>query len=43
MKEIETNKPALECLSAIAIGMIIPILIAAIIRFASEIDGFISW
>ena len=42
IKGVDSNKPLFECLSAIIIGMVIPIIIAVIIRFGSEIDLFFT-
>ena len=37
IKGIDSPKPALECLSAIAIGFALPLIIAVIVRLISEI------
>lgn len=36
-KEINSPRPALECLEAIAIGFALPLVIAIIVRLISEI------
>lgn len=35
----ESNRPAMELASAIVIGLLIPVLIAVIVRFADAIDS----
>jgi len=37
IKGTDSNRPALECLSAIVLGMCLPLFIAIVIRLISEI------
>ena len=37
IKGVDTPRPALECLQAIAIGLSLPIVISAIVVFADQI------
>jgi len=37
IRPVESPRPALECLSAIVIGMALPVVIALVIRLISEI------
>ena len=37
IKGVNSNRPALECLQAISIGLALPVVIAIVIRLISEI------
>jgi len=42
IKGVDSNKPLFECLTAIISSLVILIIIAAIIRFGSDIDLFFT-